>query len=260
MTERPPAAGTSRRARRRPGRPGAVARPRRRGLLVVPVLAVAITATASLTSPTPSQAADVTKTFVPTADAYVRSDQPSTNFGAKFVLGAEAGSATTPTVTSYLTFAVSGLTGTVTSATLQLYSYATSTQGVIVSTAPTGWSESTLTYDTAPAVGQQIGSSGLTLNVWASVDVLPAVSGNGTVSLALTTTRTTNNQLASREATATPPKLVITTSPDPSPTTTSPSSSPSPTPTTSAPGTSVSIVAAGDIACTAGKAVTATSC
>jgi hypothetical protein len=256
---------------------------RRRVAVLAPVPALVVAAGLTLATVSPSQAADVSKTFVPAADAYVRSDQPSVNFGAKYVLGAEAGSATTPTVTSYLTFTLSGLSGTVTGASLQLYSYATSSQGVTVSTAPSGWSESTITYDTAPPVGTAISSAALTLNTWATINVLPTVTGNGTVSLALTTTRTVNNQMASREATATPPKLIVTTStdPSPSPSTTSPSpsptasTSPSPTdspsptttPTTTAtsttttpPGATVSIVTAGDIACTAGKAVTSTSC
>jgi hypothetical protein len=197
-----------------------------------------------------SGAGSTTTSFAMSADSYVRSDQPDANFGAKYVLATEASSSATPTITTYLTSTVKNLTGAVTSATLQLYSYATSSLGVKVSTTSSNWTESGLTYNNAPAVGATVGTGpNIVLNSWASIDMTSTVSKNGTYSFAVTTARTADNQFGSRES-GFPPKLVVTTtpsatSPTPSPTPTPTSPSPSPSPSTSTTGSTVSVVGGG---------------
>ncbi|MGN6524266.1 MAG: CBM96 family carbohydrate-binding protein, partial [Actinomycetes bacterium] len=202
----------------------------------------------------------------------------------KYNINTEAGSSTTPTVTSYLRANVTGLSGTVVSASLQLYSYSTSTVPLTAWTTDGSWTETGVTYATAPPLGTKLGSdSNLKLNTWTAVDVTGALTGNGTVNLALTDARTSVDKFGSRESLQ-PPRLVITTisgstSPATSPptsTTTAPTSStssPAATATTSSstpsstssstPSSAPSgptIVAAGDIACTSGKATSATAC
>jgi hypothetical protein len=197
-------------------------------------------------SPTPSPSPTTTTyTFKATADSYVRSDQPDTNFGAEYVLGTEAASATTPTLNSYLRFAVAGVTGTITSANLQLYSFATSSLGVSVSGTSPGWTETGLTYSNAPAIGAVVGTGpNIVVNTWASVAITGAVTSNATYNFAVTTARTANNKLASRESAATPPTLVVTavtggTTPPSSPPTSSPTpTSPTPSVPTSSPAAS----------------------
>lgn len=187
-------------------------------------------------SATPTGGTTTTYTFKATADSYVRSDQPDANFGADYVIGTEAGSASTPTLVSYLKFNVTGVTGTITGATLQVYSFATSALGWVVSTTSTTWTETGITYTNAPAIGAVVGNGpNIAVNTWASM-TLSSVTTTGTYAFALTTARTGNNKLASRESTATPPTLVITavtggttTSPSPSPSASSASPSPSPT-------------------------------
>lgn len=193
----------------------------------------------STTSATTSGAPQTTTSFSLTADSYVRSDQPDTNFGAKYNLAAEAGSASTPTITSYVTVSIQGLSGTINSATLQLYSYSTSPLGINVWSTANGWSETGITYNNAPALGAAAGSAGsIALNTWASVDLSSAITGNGTYSFAITTARTANNTFGSRES-GTPPKVVVITSvgtSTPPPTSTSATSTtttPTSTPTTS---------------------------
>jgi hypothetical protein len=192
-------------------------------------------------SPTPSPTptgTTTTYTFKANADTYVRSDQPDTNFGTEYTVGTEAGSTTTPTLNSYLRFAVSGVSGTITGATLQLYSYATSSLGVVVSSAPTGWTETGLTYNTAPALGGVVGRGpNIVVSTWASVDITGAVTGNGTVEFGLTTARTANNKFASRESSANPPTLVVTAVTGASPT---PSASPSASASSASPSPSIS--------------------
>jgi len=75
----------------------------------------------------------------------------------------------------------------------------------------------------------------------------------------VTTTRTANNQFASREATGSAPKLVITTSSGGTTSTTTTSTTTSSTTTTTSSGDPV-IVAGGDIACGAPATPTATTC
>jgi hypothetical protein len=199
--------------------------------------------TAPSSSPSASPTGTVTTyTIKAAADASVRSDQPSTNFGADYVLNLSAASATTPTINSYLRFPVAGLTGTVTSATLQLYSFSSSSLGLQVNTAPTGWTESTLTYATAPALGAVVGNGpNLAVNAWASIDLTATVTGNGTYGFGLTTARVGTNKVASRESASTPPTLIVKTvtggTPSPGPSTsasTSASASASTAPSTSA--------------------------
>ena len=205
-----------------------------------------VIATDTVPTATTPAATTATATFVTNADAHVQSDLPTTNFGAKFVLNATVGSATSPVMVSYLKFPVSGLGGTVTSAKLMVYSYSSSTLGLTAWTAPSTWTETGLTYANRPAPTTQLGTAPVTLNAWSSIDVTAAVLGNGTVGLAVTSARTSKNQFSSRESAATAPKLVITTS---SGTTTTPPPSGSPV-----------IVAGGDIACTAGSTPSATKC
>src|SRR4051794_38408083 len=110
-------------------------------------------------SPSPTTSGTpATYTFKATADSYGRSDDPSSTHGSEYVVGTEAGSPATPTLNAYVRFNVTGVTGTITSATLQLYSYATSGLGVLVSRTTPDWTEAALTYANAPAVGAQVGA------------------------------------------------------------------------------------------------------
>jgi hypothetical protein len=114
---------------------------------------------------------------------------------------------------SYLKFTVTGLSGAPTQVTLRLFANSTSTTGVNVSgVADTTWGEKMITYNNMPAIsGTVTGSSGpiRTANTWISINITPLVSGNGTISIAVTTTNSTSISLASRETGANSPQLVI---------------------------------------------------
>jgi len=154
-----------------------------------------------------------TKTVIASDDAYVRADMPSTNFGTATSVQADA----SPVTNGYLKFAVSNLTGgRITRATLRIFSRSTGTTAVRVhSVANTTWTQGGITYDTAPAIGAEIGNTGsLTAGTWEAVDVSATVTGNGTYSFALTTGSTAARVFDSREGTNRP-RLVILTSNDP---------------------------------------------
>jgi hypothetical protein len=114
---------------------------------------------------------------------------------------------------SYIKFSVQGLTGTIKSATLRVYSNKSSSTGYAVRrVADNTWGETTITYSNAPAMSSTVtGSSGsFATGVWTSVNVTPLVTGNGTYSFGLTSTGAQIN-FASRESGANAPQLVIVT-------------------------------------------------
>ena len=155
-----------------------------------------------------------TLTFTPVADSYVAGDQPSVNYGTATKLRADA----SPDIRSYLRFDVAGLAGSVVKATLVTSPTSASTAGYEVRrVSDTTWGERTITYSNAPALasGLPLGSSlPFAAGATPTVDVTPAISGNGLVSLALATPSFTALSVASREAgAASAPQLVIQTGP-----------------------------------------------
>lgn len=161
-------------------------------------------------TPIPTMGRTNTFTFLPLVDAYVDSTYPSTNYGTRTTLRVDA----SPVVRSYLRFSVNGLSGTVAKATLRIYANSGSSTGFQVrSVSSTTWGETTITYSNAPSVSSTVtGSSGaVNAGAWSAVDVTPLVSGNGTISLALTTSGSTAISLASRESGANAPQLVVNT-------------------------------------------------
>jgi acid phosphatase type 7 len=187
------------------------ARTRPRGVFSAAVL-VCATAIFVLVTGGVSVAQTTTQTFAAVADAYVQQDRPNSNFGSATTLKLLASS---PTMRAYLRFNVQGLTGAVTKATLRLNAASGSSVGYDVrSVASTTWGESTITYANAPPPDANvIRSSGpLKAKQWSAVDVTPLVTGNGQVSIALTTTSTTALSSASREAGASlAPQLLVDT-------------------------------------------------
>jgi hypothetical protein len=153
-----------------------------------------------------------TYTFTPVADAYVAGDFPSTNYGTSAFLKADA----SPNFRSYLRFYVGDISGTVTKATLRLYTTSSSAVGYQVRRVNSHtWEEKHITYNNVPPVGAVIDTSGnFAANNWTQVDITPFITGNGVYDLALTTTSTATLNFGSREAGSRRPQLIIrTTSP-----------------------------------------------
>ena len=208
-----------------------------------------------------------TFTFTSVADSYVESSNPSTNYGSATQIRVDG----SPDVRSYLRFNVQGLSGTVSSATLRVYANSAVTAGYDAhSLSDNTWVESVITYNNAPPLGGILGSSGnVNSNTWTSVNVSSYITGNGTYNLGLTTSGGTALSLASREAGANAPQLVIQTgggtaptaartptsasnptqTPTRTPTASGPTQTPTRTPTATATSSSGSVVfvGAGDI-------------
>ena len=86
--------------------------------------------------------------FPASADSRVREGSPNTNEGSVSGLTVKGG--TTTDFESVLRFDVSGLTGSVTSATLYLYAYEGTSDGPYVYKATGTWSESSVTWTNRP--------------------------------------------------------------------------------------------------------------
>jgi hypothetical protein len=182
---------------------------------------------------TSARSLTATVSFTPVADAYVSSADPGRNFGSRNRLGSDR----SPTVNSYLRFQVHGLSGKVVRATLEVYALGSASGRVgaghdVRAVASTAWSENSITYHNAPAMGATVGSSGLVRpNTWTAVHVTPLVRGNGLLSLAMVGRSATRLYYRSRE-TNTPPRLVIRTRTRSTTTTTAPTTTTRPAPTT----------------------------
>ncbi len=179
--------------------------------------------TATITRPN-----QATLIFNPTADTYVQSDVATTNYGTYAYLKADA----SPDTQSFLRFSVQGVAGTlINSATLRLYSpTAHSTGYQVYPLTSSSWTEIGTTYDNKPGTGGKISASGkIAQNSWGQADLLPLVTTNGQVDIALKTTSSTQMSLNSREG-ANPPQLVVNIVADPSIPTATPTATPTNTP------------------------------
>ena len=162
-------------------------------------------------------------TFIDAADAFV-SSSTNTNNGSRPTLKVKPSN---PTETAYLKFNVSGLTGSVQSATLRVNALSGMSWGFDAYTTTSSWTETGLNYTNAPARTTKLGSfpSG-NLTGWISLDVTAAITGNGTYSFALVGTYWQEISLAARESGANAPQLIITTNGTPPPPDTQPPTTP----------------------------------
>ena len=183
-----------------------------------------------------------------TADAYVQSDLPDTNFGTSSLLAVDNGVAAAPGTTgvqrTFLRVSVGGVgPRRVSSAHLQLQvanvtNAQSVTGGVLHAITGCSWDERTVTWSTQPAI------DGPVLAVLGAVaqgqtvdfDVTPAISGDGVYCFALDTISTDSALYSSREATVGTPQVAVTAvcpcGPAPTTTTTSTTTTTEPPPTT----------------------------
>ncbi len=148
-------------------------------------------------------------TFQPIDDARVNLGFPTSNYGSGNILRVrDAGSSSHE---SYLKFAITGLTGSPTSAILRLFvTDSSSDGGDIYLVGDNNWDESTINANNAPGIsGSPIVSAGaVTSGTLIELDVTSAITGNGTVSFGLTGGSSNSAFYSSKEG-ANPPELVI---------------------------------------------------
>ena len=155
----------------------------------------------------PASPASYSATFIQTSlilpatdDATVRPGSRSgTNFGGDSSLLVDASSEKD----FLLRFDVAGVgTSTVQSATVRLYAINPSNLGgQFTKTNDTNWNEDTVTWDTAPAGnGGSLGTLGpVASNTWYELDVTPLITGDGPVSIRITSTSSDGADYAATE-------------------------------------------------------------
>jgi len=168
-------------------------------------------ATATFT-PTATFASGSPITFAPEADAYVRADKPTSNYGTNVSLWVDGG--TNPAYESYLRFTVTGVAGTVQSAVLRLYVTNGTVDGPTLYGADNAWSETTINWNTRPArtsgVVDDLGT--IVTGVWVDYNVSVLVTGNGTYSFVLVKDTIDSISFSARENTQ-PAQLILTIGP-----------------------------------------------
>lgn len=168
-------------------------------------------------TPSPSPGVVILPAIVASEDAVLKQSSPDSNFGSTSITYIEAKAGSTSAIGSLLKFSVSGIGGrTVVHATLKLYAAAASAgSGGTFYTTGTAWNESSVTWNTAPAAGNFLGSIGpvTVVNIWYEVDVTPAVVGDGVVSFRINSTSADNVRYKGKEGTASvtkKPQLILT--------------------------------------------------
>lgn len=157
--------------------------------------------------------------FTPTDDAKVSSINPNKNYGSLNLLESRN---STYTNNSYLKFNVTGLSGTITSAKIRVYSVVNSREGGSIYVVSNNyketsipWLESGLTYNNAPSITEEPLSTikAVTAYSWVDFDVTAAINGDGEYSFALAIANTTSQYIKynSSEANLNQPELVIET-------------------------------------------------
>jgi hypothetical protein len=182
-----------------------------------PTTSTTTTTTTTTTPPPPGST-----TLAPVADTWVGSDATTTAHGSDTALYSVTGS---PTKVTYLKFDLKALAGaTLTGATLKVtttsgaYSGSPSAQNVYP-VSDTSWSESAMTWATAPALGSQVLGSvpansapGTTYTVTLPPSALQqAATAGGLVTLAVKSAAADAFYVNSKEATTARPQLVLTT-------------------------------------------------
>jgi len=147
----------------------------------------------------------------------VEQANPSTNFGTSSTLGADQDAAAQ--VESYLKFNVTGISGTVTSAKLRMWtttgSTSVTTNGPAVYAVPdSSWSETGVTWSSKPVTsGSALDNKGaLSVDSLVEYDVTSLITGPGTYSLKLMPDSTDGTSFNSRSGSDTTkrPQLVLT--------------------------------------------------
>ena len=152
--------------------------------------------------------------LLPTADSYVRDGQyANTNYGSATSLVVKSSTSLGYNRDAYLAFDISGVTGTIQTATLSVYSastVSTATSAGVYGVPGTAWGESTITWNNRPALGAQIAQMSVagTAGTWRQVDVTSYAAaqvsaGAKKLAFALHVPSTTSNAVitaASRES------------------------------------------------------------
>jgi len=167
------------------------------------VLALVIVAS-TLSLGAPEAAADVA-TITPVADSRVLQSNPTANSGTVTRLDVDS-----PGEQSYLRFNVTGVTGTVQTATLRLFVRNSSSNAPSLYVTSNTWTETGITWNNRPAASgsaiADVANAGS--GTWSEYDLTGDITGNGTYNFVLLPDGSDGIQYDSREG-GSPPQLVL---------------------------------------------------
>ena len=138
------------------------------------------------------------KFFRTTADAQVRAAWPSSNYGGSTLLRVRSGQSR-----AYLKFSVTGLSGAASSAKLRIWVTNGSPGGGSIYRVSNAWTESGITWGSAPAISGSPRSTlgAVTTGTWVEFNLGALIAGNGTYSFAIAGGVDDSADYASRETT-----------------------------------------------------------
>ena len=153
--------------------------------------------------------------FSPTQDATVKEQAPATPFGLEATLEVDADNPSGSGLQKwfYLTFVLSDVMGKVTSATINIHNSDKSVEGgAVYVVADAGWDESTITWHTRPAIGEEpiVRLGSVDPGNWYSLDVTPVVTRAGVYSFAVVPTHNNGASYESLQGSNAPYLEVLT--------------------------------------------------
>ncbi|MHC4195948.1 MAG: CBM96 family carbohydrate-binding protein, partial [Planctomycetota bacterium] len=144
----------------------------------------------------------------PTDDAYVNHNSPDTNYGSDTYMAVRS-DATGKARNTFLKFTVSGVSGTVSSATLKMYSQNVTQSVTAKAVSNTSWTEGAITWNNQPTIGSTLDTKSPSASSWVEFDVSNSVTGNGTYSFCLQGSTDTGQSFDSSEGTNNPVLEVV---------------------------------------------------
>ena len=168
-------------------------------------------ATATFTATSTTIPSGSALTFI-TDDSYVREAGPNSNYGSNVQLWVASG--INANYEGYLKFTVSGIAGSVQSATLRVYSTSSTVDGPAVYATTNDWTEAGITWNTRPVrTSNGMDDKGtIGTGVWVEYNVTPLITGDGIYSFVFVATSTDSVSFSSSEGSQAP-QLVLTISP-----------------------------------------------
>jgi hypothetical protein len=145
--------------------------------------------------------------FNPSDDALVNHNLPNNNYGSDTYLAIRSDVASKGRNT-FLKFTVSGVSGTVTSAKLKMYSQTVEMTATVKAVSNTSWTEGAITWNNQPSAGSTLDTKVPGTAQWVEFDVTSHVTGNGTYSFRLSGNVDTGHVFDSKEATNKPVLIV----------------------------------------------------
>ncbi len=162
------------------------------------------------TGSTPPPPSTATLRLTPSADTTIRSESPTTNFGNNTAVEID----NSPIMNTLMKFNVTGVNGRkITDAKLRLYvTNPSSIGGIFKRVSDTTWTETGVTWNTAPAQDTSTIASlaSVAQNTWVEVNLTSLITADGTYAIRGSSTSSDGAAYSSKESATNKPELVLT--------------------------------------------------